>query len=125
MTTMKPEDCYLIVYNDDKILLAKRFLEFQSKYDSSSSFYGIKSSKAGIHLPKNSKYFLIIHCLPEKAKSPNGIVQNGTILVSDSMPGTQTSKRYYVNELNRSLNIKQNIKFFTTTFGRKQKQKKA
>lgn len=110
---MTLNNCYIVLYNDEKILLAKQFVKVVSKYNNSKFFWGAKASKAGIYIPHDTKYFAIVH-LPART-NPKHLFTRGKILLSDSFPEINTKKKYEIKDISRHLNIAVKRKFFTVT----------
>jgi len=110
---MNPENCYIVLYNDEKILLSKKFEPFKSKYQSNSIFYGVRGSKAGVNIPKDVKYFSLMH-LPQGTTAQN-LMSKGNILLTEDFPTVNTSKKFFIKDLNKSFNINVKNKFFNVS----------
>jgi hypothetical protein len=117
---MNLQNCYIVVYNDDEVILARQFMSFESKFNKDKSFWGVKASKAGINLPKNAKYFSLMY-LPSNTSSKN-LLSKGKILLAEEFPPLNTLKRYYIKELNKPFNINVKNKFFTVTISNASKK---
>jgi hypothetical protein len=109
---MNPSNCYIIVYNNQDILFARKFTQFISKYDN-STFWAAKSSKCGIHIPKNVEYFSLIYLSLDN--NPLDLLSKGQILLASDFPELNTKNKYFIQFLNKSLNINVKNKFFSAT----------
>jgi hypothetical protein len=116
---MKPENCYLVLYNDEQILFSRQFESFKSKYKENSTFYGIRGSKAGINIPKDVKYFSIVY-LPPGTNSLN-LMSKGHILLAEDFPELNTFKKFFSKNLNKQFNVNVKNLFFTVTISNSKK----